>query len=235
MSPFGKKNHMLNVTEALRARYTCRDFRPTPVLKSVLAEVLEEATRAPSTANTQPWEIYAATGKPLERIRTGFLRDFEKGVAPNPDIPFSRHWPEPLKRRAEEMMALHRLKSTNHPGESTDVREHQRRNFAFFGAPVVLYLCLDKTLGMWSFFDLGLLAQSIMLAALEQDLDTATALMLVSYPDLIRDELEIPKHLSVAIGIALGYGKNPGHHDEFLSPRRVLADAVRFKGFDSEV
>lgn len=232
MSPFTKENpHILNVTEALRARYTCRDFQSTPVLKSVLTEVLEEATRAPSTANTQPWEIYVAAGEPLERIRRSFLRDFEKGVAPNPDIPFSRHWPEPLKQRAEEIMTLHRLKSLNHPGESTDAKEHQRRNFGFFGAPVVIYLCMDKTLGMWSLFDLGLLSQSIMLAAIEQELDTATALMLVSYPDIIRDELEIPKHLSVTIGIAVGYGKAKGHHDDFLSPRRILSDAARFKGF----
>ncbi len=232
MPPFTEENtHTLNVTEALRARYTCRDFQPTPVLKSVLMEIMEEATRAPSTANTQPWEIFIASGEPLERIRRNFLRDFEKGVPPNPDIPFSRHWPDSLKKRAEEIMALHRLKSTNHPGESTDAREHQRRNFGFFGAPAVIYLCMDKTLGFWSFFDLGLLAQSIMLAALEQDLDTATALMLVSYPDLIRDELEIPKHLSVAIGIAVGYGTKAQHQDDTRSPRRSLAEAVRFKGF----
>jgi hypothetical protein len=38
-------------------------------------------------------------------------------------------------------------------------------NYDFFGAPVVIYLCMDKTLTSWSMFDVGAISQNIMLAA----------------------------------------------------------------------
>jgi len=35
-------------------------------------------------------------------------------------------------------------------------------NYRFFGAPVVIDLCMDRSLTPWSIFDIGMLAQSIM-------------------------------------------------------------------------
>ena len=104
-------------------------------------------------------------------------------------------------------------------------------NYKFFGAPVVIYLCMDRALTPWSVFDLGSLSQSIMLAAKDNGLDTAVAVMLVAYPDLIRAHLEIPDDLSIIIGMALGSNdpNNPGNR--FRSPRRSLSEVVHLKGF----
>jgi nitroreductase len=74
------------------------------------------------------------------------------------------------------------------------------------------------------------MAQSIMLAALEQGIDSATAINTVVYPDVIRGELCIPEELQIVIGIALGYVDRSGPEDAFRSERRSLDDAVRFVG-----
>lgn len=73
------------------------------------------------------------------------------------------------------------------------MKAFREANSRFFGAPVVVYLCMDKSLSTWSVFDLGSLSQSIMLAAQEYNLGSAVAAMLVIYPNLIRKTLDIPK------------------------------------------
>ena len=69
-----------------------------------------------------------------------------------------------------------------------------------------------------------------MLAALEQGVDSAVAINLVVYPDVIRAELSIPEELQIVIGIALGYVDENGPEDAFRSERRELDDAVKFVG-----
>ncbi len=101
-------------------------------------------------------------------------------------------------------------------------------NRSFFGAPCAVYLCMDRILGTWSIFDLGAMCQSITLAAQDQGVDSAIAINLVVYPDLLRDELGIPPELLIVIGIALGYPDSGDPEDAFRSTRRPLGDAVRF-------
>jgi len=114
------------------------------------------------------------------------------------------------------------------PNDKDAMNAVREANFRFFGAPVVVYLYMDKTLTAWSMFDLGSLSQSIMLAAQEHNLGSAVAAMLVTYPDLIRETLGIPKDLSIVIGIALGYCDNQSLQNTFKSYRRAIQDVVHF-------
>lgn len=223
---------LLVVRDVLNARYTCRDFKSTPIHREIIDKILEAATRAPSTANTQPWEIFVAGGAALARIRRDFLADHQKNLPPRPDLPMASQWPSALRKRMVEIRELHEKQALVHPGEISHEKDQQTRNFEFFGAPVVLYLCMDKSLGFWSIFDLGLLTQSILLEAKEWGLDTAPALMLVAYPDIVREEMAIPNHLSVVFGIALGYAAEGGRPNGFQSPRRPLQEVVRYRGFE---
>lgn len=222
----------MDVFEALRNRYTCRDFKPQPVPQATLLEVLEAAGRSPSWANTQPWEIFVAGGESLKRIRKSYMEQFDRGYAPHPDLPAPAQWPAPLRRRSEELMGLHTRQYFIHPGDAADSRQHLRHNYMFFEAPAVIYLCMDRSLTAWSVFDLGILTQSILLAARDKGLDTAPAYMLVAYPDILRQELGIPEALSIIFGIAVGYGSGTDGPGEFRSPRRPIGEVARFNGFD---
>ena len=84
-------------------------------------------------------------------------------------------------------------------------RDFHMANRRFFDAPCAVYLCMDQTLGTWSMFDLGAMCQSICLAAQDHGVESAIAINLVVYPDVLRDELLIPRDLLIVIGIALGY------------------------------
>ena len=221
----------MNVVEALNARYTVRAFKPDTVAKETLLKILDAALHAPSWANTQPWEIYVAGGPVLNRLRQAYGENLKNCTPRKPDLPMPQQWPPALQQRMdilrEERFAVLQQECKD-PGA---VEEMTRFNYQFFNAPVVVYLCMDRTLSSWSLFDLGLCAHSIMLAAEHHGVGSATAVTLVAHPDLIRAELMIPDALSIVIGIALGYEDAEHPLNKYRSPRRTIRDAVVFKGF----
>ena len=58
----------MNVLEALASRHSIRVFRADALPGGLVQQILGAATQAPSWANTQSWEMFAATGEPLERL-----------------------------------------------------------------------------------------------------------------------------------------------------------------------
>ncbi|SMC50188.1 nitroreductase [Papillibacter cinnamivorans] len=216
----------MNVTEALSARRSCRAFKPDPVNRSVILQLLEAAARTPSWANTQPWEVYVAAGDVLQAIKDGFLERFGSGTPPCPDLPRPKSWPEEHKKRTQQLTADMALAA----GEA--VKQFGQLNLKGFYAPAVIYLCMDKTLTPWSIFDLGAFSQSIMLEAAQRGLSTIPAVNLVHYPDVIRRELGIPDTLSVIFGIAIGYEDTSHPINAFRSARRPAGEFAVLKGFD---
>lgn len=220
----------MNVSEALNSRYTCRAFRPDPVAAETLNEIFAAALHAPSWANTQPWEIYVAGGKVLDDLRQACLKNFNDGVATGPDLPRPEKWPAPVEARMHELGAA-RFKSLGIDRKDEAARkEISENNHRFFGAPVVAYLCMERSLTPWSVHDLGMMSLSIMLAAQERGVASAIAYNLVVYPGLIRSALAIPDDLSIIIGIALGYADSDHTQNKFRSPRRQLEEVVRITG-----
>lgn len=47
----------------MRSRRSVRAFRPDPVPRSLLVEILQVARTAPSNFNSQPWGVYLLTGE----------------------------------------------------------------------------------------------------------------------------------------------------------------------------
>src|SRR5581483_11552403 len=128
----------MDVNQALRNRYTCRDYKPTPVLKGMILEILDSANRAPSWADTQPWEVYVAGGGALERLRKAYLDRFAQGIAPHPDIPAPTQWPPELKQRMDDLLVLHKKEAQALSGNSTDPQAYLARQMRFFNAPAVV-------------------------------------------------------------------------------------------------
>jgi nitroreductase len=220
----------MDVSEALRERRTVRAFLPRPVPRETLEAILADALRTPSWANTQPWEVFVAGGDTLEQIRRTWEERTLAKVASNPDLPFPGAWTPECRERTKELTAMRadvQGTTTEDPAFHHDFHMANRR---FFDAPCAVYLCMDQTLGAWSVFDLGAMCQSICLAAQDHGVESAIAINLVVYPDVLRDELAIPRDLLIVIGIALGYADPKGPEDAFRSARRPLGDAVRFVG-----
>ena len=220
----------MDVRDALQARRTVRAFLPHPVPRETLEAILSDALRAPSWANTQPWEVFVAAGDVFERIRRVSVERTIAKAPSNPDAPFPGAFTAECRARTKELTSGRAEVSgmtTDDPAFHHDFLMANRR---LFDAPCGVFLCMDRTLGPWSMFDLGAMSQSVCLAAQGHGVDSAIAINLVLYPDVLRAELQIPQELVVVIGISLGYADAAGPEDAFRSVRRPLSDAARFIG-----
>ncbi|MFC1932141.1 nitroreductase [Chloroflexota bacterium] len=195
----------MELLEGIETRRSIRGFKSTPIPEEVMKGILKAASKSPSFTNTQPWEVAVVTGKKKEEL-SKILYDLGKSDAsPNPGIPMPTSWPPELEARAREHGAK-RFKALGIDRENEQQRkEMQLMNFEFYGAPCVLFLFMDSTLGSWSIFDTGLFAQSICLAAHAFGLGTCLQAQLARYPDAVREFLEIPETKQLVLGISIGY------------------------------
>lgn len=69
-----------------RTRRSVRGYKPDPVPRALIEEIIEVAKRAPSSMNTQPWHVHALTGAPLERVRQRNVQVMASGAKANRDI-----------------------------------------------------------------------------------------------------------------------------------------------------
>jgi nitroreductase len=90
---------------------------------------------------------------------------------------------------------------------------------------------MPKTLSLFSVYDLGMLTQNILLGAEDAGIASLIATAIVSQPDILRKELEIPDDLSIVEGIALGYANKKSIINTYRSTRRPINEVARLKGF----
>ncbi|MDZ4373834.1 MAG: nitroreductase [Phenylobacterium sp.] len=198
----------MNVSDAVEHRISVRAFRPDPVPKATVARILEQAARAPSGGNLQPWRVYALTGAPLEAFKASIAQN-PAGEAMEYDVYPPNLWDPFRTRRFENGEQLYA--SINVPREDKAARLRWfARNAEFFGAPVGIFFCLDRKLGPPQWADLGMYMQTVMLLAVEQGLDTCAQEFWARYPASVAKAVGLPDDHMVFSGLALGY-RDPDH------------------------
>jgi nitroreductase len=104
-----------------------------------------------------------------------------------------------------------------------------RRNWEFFGAPVVLFVFVRQELGAYSVLDAGIFLQSLMLAAQARGLGTCAEGALGTWAGPVREAFAVPPDHKLLCGLALGWPSdhvvntyNPGRADvaEMLVPEK---------------
>jgi len=220
----------MDVIEALNNRYSVRAFKPRAVTRETIVKIFEAAVRAPSWANSQPWEVFLAAGETLAKLRAANLARFQSGSPRALEMPGPQKWPEHMQTRIDQNMA-ERLRSMGIEREDKTGRQKLTEyNYRFFDAPAVAFLCMERTLTPWSAFDMGAFSQSIMLAAQKYGVDSIPAVMMTSYPDLIREILQIPSEMMLVFAVALGYQDEKNAINRFRSARLPVDEVVRFRG-----
>jgi nitroreductase len=220
--------HNMELLEGIETRRSFRAFKPTPIPRETIERILEVASKSPSYANTQPWEVAVVSGKKKEEL-SGIIHEMAKsGASPNPDLPVPKVWPPELERRTKELIAR-RFRAIGVEGESEQrVKELRLLNFKFYGAPCVLFLFIDRTLTSWSIFDMGLFAQSLILAAHSFGLGSCLQASVTSYPAAIRECLGIPSTKLLVLGISLGYPDLEAPINAYRSSRVSAGDFARW-------
>ena len=204
----------MNILEAIRIRRSIRSFKPTPVPKKILEEVLDNSRWAPSGSNTQPWEFAVLGGKAMEeinvllaqKVRTEWDTDRLTFKTFTPDIPFPE-FPEPYRQRA--INARNRIDSHQFPAGTPGIDAKRAAYLLygarFYGAPNAIIVYTERSICPKAVLDIGLLAQTIALAALAYDLGTCLMTTPVAWPEIVRGPLGIPESKLIVLAIAIGY------------------------------
>ena len=195
----------MDILEAIKSRRSIRKYKPEPVPKEVLREIISIATSAPSTINTQPWEITVVAGEVLDNIKQGNIEELASGVTPHPEVPEQRFEGKHRQRQVELAVQIFELM-----GIAREDKEKRadwlRRGFRFFDAPAAIIISADKAAGeLHPLFDIGSLSQTICLVALNYGLGTCIEDQGVMFPEVVREFASIPASQRIIICIAIGY------------------------------
>ena len=220
------------VGNVLRSRRAVREYKPDPVPRDVVHAILQEASTAPSGANIQPWRVYVVTGAPKKELGKALVAASRAGSVPPPS-----HFPEPLpdvfRARLQDFGARY-YTSLGIARNDAPARSRQaERNYSFFGAPVGLIFGIDRRLKAHSWIDLGLFAQSVMIAAKSRGIDTCPQVSFAPFHEVIAAHLGMPTDEVTAFGMSMGFADTDAKVNQAQMPRERVEDFARMVGFPS--
>ena len=216
----------MQVSDALAARKSIRNFLDTPVPDELIAALLEKAARAASGGNLQPWRVYVINGESMSR----FLAHVQSRTEPEePAYPiYPVNLKEPYRsfryKVGEEMYGLLGI-----PREDKAARlAHLARNFRFFDAPAAFFCFVDRIMGPPQWSDLGMFLQSFMLLAKEAGLDTCAQEAWSNKAETVRTFLNPPDEWMLFCGMAIGHANPDAPVNELVTERDALSNWAKF-------
>ncbi len=225
----------MDVFEAVDSRIACRHFFDKPVDLSIVKELLAKAARAASGGNLQSWNVYALTGKPLAEFKAIVQARLAKDDPRHAKTEYAVY-PEPMfgaykDRREEHGVQLYGSLGIDRTDPAQRLKQFNK-NFEFFGAPVALFITIDRRLGPGQWADLGGYINSLAVLARGYGLDTCPQEAWARLYDTVCDFLKVPAHEMLFCGMAIGYGDRKHKANDFRSPRAELHEFCKLHGFD---
>ncbi|UYQ62967.1 nitroreductase [Streptomyces peucetius] len=221
----------MDVYEAVDSRRAVRAFSDKPVPKEILERVLAAATRAPSSGNLQPWHLYVVTGEPLAELkRRATARALAGDSGDEREYPM---YPAGLASPYLDRFSAAAAQRYEALGIERDDPDRPRKiaalNSEAFGAPVVQFCYLDRTMGpgQWG-GDAGMYLQTVMLLLRAEGLHSCPQVMWTMYRKTVGRTVGAGDGLVLFCGVAVGFEKTGV--PRLRTGRAAVAETVRFVG-----
>jgi nitroreductase len=225
----------MTVTEALKKRISIRQFLPDALPEGLVREILDVARWAPSGGNLQAWRVIAVAGEEREAV---VRLAAASGATYAPDSPDGRPvypanlW-EPYRTRryklGEDMYALLGIPRSDRQGRLAQ----WARNYQFFGAPVGLFFVIEERMGHAQWAHLGMLIQSIALAATERGVGSCMQESWSALRGPLKAHFGLAQDEMIYCGMALGYPDPAAKVNSLRSDRAGVDEFAVLRGFAS--
>ena len=219
------------IDSVICSRTTVRAFRPDPVPRSQVAEILGVARMAPSNFNTQPWRVHVLVGAAKRALSEAISRAHSANSQP-PFSPFPQPPPPDCAARLDDFGRRYYAALGIDRADMAARARQTGRNFLFFDAPVGFIFTIDSALTKHSWLDFGLFIQNLMLAARARGLATCPQVSFVRYQSIIAEQLRLAPEEIVTCGMSLGYADEKAAVNRLGMPREPLEAFTRWLGFD---
>jgi nitroreductase len=220
--------------DVVLGRRSIRGYKPDPVPKALIREIIEIAMRAPSSLNTQPWSFHVVTGAVLDRIRAG---NTERNLA---GVPSSREF-----RTHGDYVGAHRERQVEIAKQlfaAMGIERHDQqkrqdwvlRGFRQFDAPVSIVVTYDRSIhgGDIAPFDCGAVANALVNAAWSRGLGCVINSQGIMQSPVVREHAKIPDDQVIMTCIAMGYPDDAFPANAVVSRRKPIDAAAVFLGFE---
>jgi nitroreductase len=223
----------VSVSDAIETRRSVRGYLSDPVPEAIVREILTTASRAASGGNLQPWKVSVLAGAAREAFVAAIaerMKETPFGEGPEYAI-YPSDLEDPYRARrgkvAKDMYALVGVERDDNAGRAAQMA----LNFSFFGAPVGMFVSIDRTMGPPQFADLGIFIQSVMLLARQHGLHTCPQEAWSLWGKSIREFTRIGEDEIVFCGIALGYADPDAVVNDLYTERASVDEFAEFRGF----
>jgi nitroreductase len=218
----------MSVDEAIRRRRSVRGFLAQELPEAMLREVFELAQWAPSNCNVQPWTPHVVSGAALRLLRDALVDAGMRDEPINPDFSADRKFVGVHRERqvdaAQQLYGAMGVERRDLAGR----RMAYIRNHACFDAPHAVFIFMYEAFEEREAIDVGMYAQSLMLALTARGVASCAQGALSLYPDIVRGALGVPSDQKLLFGIAFGYEDTNVKANAARVGRASLDDAVRF-------
>ncbi|WP_205302752.1 nitroreductase [Nonomuraea montanisoli] len=193
--------------EAVNTRRAVRAFSDEPVPRQILERVLAAATRAPSSGNLQPWHVYVVTGEPLAELKRRATARARAGDAGDErEYPM---YPAELTSPYLDRFSAAAAQRYQALGIARDDPDRPQKiatlNAEAFGAPVVLFCYLDRTMGPGQWGDAGMYLQTVMLLLRAEGLHSCPQVMWTMYRTTVSRLVGADDGLVLFCGLSVGF------------------------------
>jgi nitroreductase len=214
-------------SKIVEERRSVRGFLPKPLTSDQLKEVFELAQKAPSNCNTQPWQVYVASGKSRDALSQKLSESIMLGKM-SMDFDYQGKYEGVYKERQHQ--AAGELYNAMDIAREDKAKRNEAffNNFSFFGAPHVAFIFLPEPFGIREAADVGMYAQNLMLSLTAHGFASCPQTALSFDADTVRDVLEVPSHHKLLFGISLGYEDRDSSANRCRVPRAPIDQCVQF-------
>ena len=220
--------------DVIMGRRSIRGYKPDPVPKDLIEEVLTLAMRAPSSMNTQPWNFYVLSGEPLDKIRAG---NTERNLA---GVPHSREFRigqafDGKHRERQVGVAKQLFAAMGIAREDKDGRQDWvLRGFRLFDAPECVIITYDRVLADSDDtpFDCGAVTTALVNAAWSRGLGAVINSQGIMQSPVVREHAGIADDQVIMKAVALGWPDDTFPANAVVSERKSVDEAAVFVGFD---
>lgn len=224
----------MDYEEIAQDRRSIRGYKPDPIPRDVLEEIIHIAKQAPSSMNTQPWHFHVLTGEPLERIRKGNTEKMMSGSSVDREIKLNHGYEGPHRERQIEI-AVQLFEAM---GIARDDKERRldwvMRGFRQFDAPVSIVITVDKALAddTIAHFDCGAATYGLVLAAWSKGIGSVINGQGIMQSSVVRENANIPEDQVIMTCVAMGYPDETFVANDVKSRRSPNEQVASFIGFD---
>ena len=217
----------MDLETAMNKRHSVRQFTDQEVSREQIEHLVSLAQRSPSWVDSQPWQVYAATGEVLQQIKAAYQEQDQAGNHGDPDLKVMSRgdWQERpqanMKQWGHEI--VHHFANYD---EAHEAMTGAANNLNF--APAILFITIPKQSPDWSSLDAGIFAQSLLLAATAEGLGSIPTYNSVRFPAILHQFLEVPEDERFMVGIEIGYPADT-KINQYWAKRQDLADLLHFR------